>query len=686
MANRLRVTELDFDTIKQNLKNFLKQQNEFTDYDFEGSGLSVLLDILAYNTHYNAYYLNMIANESFLDTALLRDSVVSHAKTLGYVPSSAQAPVAKINFTIESGVTTSSTCTLPEGFSFLSNQIDGAPYNFIVLNETTVSKTNTQFVFDNLEIYEGQLVTYSFSYDQSANPKQIFVLPDINIDASTVKVRVTPNNSNTSSTVYTKVTDVLEILPTSEVFFLQEGRTGRYEIYFGNDVIGKSLPDGCVVTVTYLSTNGDVANKANNFVSTSLISDSLGNSLSNFTITPILEASGGNPRESVDSIKFSSVARFSTQNRLVTYKDYETYIFNNYPNVESISVWGGEDEIPPVFGKVFISLKTRENYYLSEREKQRILDDVITPKSITVITPELIDPDFTYVLLETSVEYDPKKTTLSETSLEQAIRSSIINYNNTYLNKFDSKLIISRLQDSIDNTDLNSIVGCKTTVKLQKRITPSLGIATTYSVPFNVKLFRGSINNRLTSSEFNIIDATGITRTVSIEEIPDSATGISSIKMVSGGSGYLSPPTVTITGDGFGATARAIVENGSVTSVIVTNQGINYTKAVVTFSGGGARQSATASVIINSNIGTLRVIYYDINAERQVIFDNIGTIDYDSGLITIRDLNIVSALTDDGLVRFTAQTTESIIKSVRNTIISIDTTDPTSIVTDLIKS
>jgi hypothetical protein len=228
MADRLRVTELDFDAIKQNLKNFLKQQSEFTDYDFDGAGLSILLDILAYNTHYNAYYLNMVANESFLDTALLRDSVVSHAKTLGYTPYSTRAPVAIVNFTIDSTTTTPATATLPEGYAFLSNQIDSKAYNFVVLNDTTVTKSNTQFFFENLQIFEGQLITYSFIYDQGSNPKQVFTLPDTNIDTTTIKVVVNPSSSNTATATYTKVTDVLDISSTSEVFFLQEERSGNF--------------------------------------------------------------------------------------------------------------------------------------------------------------------------------------------------------------------------------------------------------------------------------------------------------------------------------------------------------------------------------------------------------------------------------------------------------------------------
>jgi hypothetical protein len=266
MADRLRVTELDFDTIKSNLKTFLNQQSSFTDYDFEGSGLSVLLDILAYNTHYNAYYLNMVANESFMDTALLRDSVVSHAKSLSYVPYSMRAPIATINFLVNSTTSTSSTLTISSGYSFLSNKIDGKSYNFVVLEDTTVTKANSSFYFENLDIYEGQLITYSFTHNQTTNPKQTFTLPDDNIDTTTIKVGVSPSSGNTSITIYNLVTDILDVDSTSEVYYLQENKGQKYQIYFGNNIVGKSIPDGGIVSVTYLLTNGEEANKANNLL------------------------------------------------------------------------------------------------------------------------------------------------------------------------------------------------------------------------------------------------------------------------------------------------------------------------------------------------------------------------------------------------------------------------------------
>ena len=679
MTSRLQVTDLDFDTIKTNLRSFLQQQTEFQDYDFEGSSLSVLLDILAYNTHYNAYYLNMVANEAFLDTAILRDSVVSHAKTLGYTPRSFSAPEAKITLTVETNSSNTGTLTIPRGFAFESNLIDDVSYNFVTIESTTVSKSNTQFVFENLEIYEGFFVTYVFSYTKNSNPKSIFILPDTNIVTPTIFVTVTDNTGNTASEVYNQITDILDVDASSKVFFLQEGKKGEYQIYFGNDIIGKALVDGATVTVNYLTTTGTAANKANGFVARTDL-----NGLSNFTITVNSVASGGALRESVDEIKYSAAAQFSTQNRLITIKDYESYIQQNYPNIDSLSVWGGEDNIPPVYGKVFISLKPKENYFISETEKQRIIDDIIKPKSIIAVQTEIIDPEFLYLLLDTTVEYDSKKTTSSEDTLKQNIRNTILSYRDTFLNKFASKIVDSKLETSIDAVDLNAIIGNDLNIRVQKRFEPVLNQLQSYNINFNVPLLRGTITDKLVSTEFDVLDSFGTRRTVVFDEVPQSFSGISSIEITNPGTGYTSAPTITITGDGIGATAQARIVNGAIQSIQITNRGIDYTRAVVTISGGGG-YGASASAIIDAKIGTLRTIYYDTNAERQIVDDNVGSIDYENGIISISDINILSVSSFDSLIRLTIKSNKNIIESNRNTIITIDEEDPISIVTNLIR-
>ena len=684
MADRLRITELDFDTIKANLKGFLNQQSTFTDYDFDGSGLSILLDILAYNTHYNAYYLNMVANEAFLDTALLRDSAVSHAKTLGYTPYSNRSSVATINFEATSTNNNSGTLTLPAGFSFLSESIDNKSYNFIVLDDTTVTKANSSYLFENLSLYEGQYVTYVFNYNESSNPKAVFTIPDNSIDTTTISVTVQQSSSNTSATTYNKVTEVLDIGPNSDVFFLQEERNGRYQIYFGNGAVGKKLPDGAVINVNYVVTNGSIANKANNFVATSSVSDSLSESLSSFVVTPISAAAGGAERESVDNIKYSSSAQFSSQNRLVSYKDYETYILANYPNISSISVWGGEENEPPVYGKVFVSMKPRDNYYISETEKQRIIDEIISPKAIVAVSTQILDPEYLYLIVEADVEYDPKKTTLTETALKTAIRNALLNYKATYLNKFESRYAHSKVEQDIDAVQRNAIIGCETIVRAQKRFTPSLLSQTSYTIDFNIPLHRGTITNKLTSTTFDIYDSNGTRRTVFLEEVPQSYSGVASIEITNPGTGYTSAPTVTITGDGTGATAEAVIVNGSIQSINITNRGIDYTRAIVSISGGNGYGGA-GNAVIDARTGVLRTSYYDATAQRQIVNSTAGEINYDIGRITINDINILSVSDTNGQIRLTIESEEGIIETQKNTIITIDETDPTSIVTNLTK-
>jgi hypothetical protein len=682
MAEPLQVTELDFDQIKQNLKTYLKGQSEFTDYDFEGSGLSVLLDILAYNTHYNAYYLNMVANEAFMDTALLRDSVISHAKVLGYVPYSRKAPRATINFVVNTDVDDDVSLTIPKGFTFLSNEIDGISYNFVTLEETRVTKSNTDFTFLNLSLYEGQLVTYNYTYDQTTNPKQIFSLPDTNVDVSTLFVSVRNSISNTDSEVYTLVSDASTATTTSSVYYLQENRGEKYAIYFGDDVIGKKLPNGAVVSITYLITNGTAANKANNFVATGFLADSLGNSQTDFIIDPISEAAGGAERESVDNIKFAAPLQFTTQNRLVTFSDYESFIQKNYPAIDSVSVWGGEDETPPKFGIVYISLKTRENYFLSDTEKQRIIDEIIKPKAIVAIQTVIRDPEFLYLLVSPTVTYDARRTSLTEQQLKTAIRNAILAYKTTNLDKFDSQFILSKIQDTIDSVDTNSIIGSTVLVRLQKRFVPTLNASTPYTINFNSSLRRGTIGNKLTSTTFTVADSSGVNREVQFDEIPQSFSGVSSIQVTNPGAGFTSQPTITIDGDGTGANASAVIVNGKIQSIEMVNRGIDYTRATVTITGGGGF-GATASAVIDGRTGTIRTVYYDSFAQRQVVDENAGEIDYDAGIVKISNINIKGTQSVDGDVRISIESEKGIISTQKNTIITIDQDDPTSISTTL---
>jgi len=680
MANaRLQISDLDFDQIKTNLKAYLKQQSQFQDYNFEGAGLNILLDILAYNTHYNSYYLNMVANEAFLDTALLRDSVVSHAKTLGYIPFSVTAPRAIVNVTVNSGTTTPETLTIPKGFTFSSNLIDSLSYNFVVLEESTVTKSNTSFFFEDLEIYEGSLVSYVFNYTENSNPKSIFILPDNNIDTTTISVSVSPNVGNTSTQVYNQVTNILDITSTSEAYFLQESKNGNYEIYFGDGVVGKALNDGAVVTVTDLVTNGVAANQTDGFVAAAPIG-----AYSDCVIDVVDVASGGATRETVDSIKYSAAAQYATQNRLVTTSDYESYIKSKYPSIDSLSVWGGEDETPKVFGKVYISLKPKTNYFISETEKQRIIDEIINPKAIVSVSAEIRDPEFLYLIVESLVQYDQKKTSLDEGTIRNNIRQAILDFRDTNLNKFAGTLVLSKLQDAIDSTNGEAIIGSETIVRVQRRFKPKLNESASYTIQYDVPIHRGTLINKLTSTQFTVFDTTGVIRAAQFEEATQSFTGISSIQVINPGAGFTTAPTITITGDGSNATAEAVIVNGKIQSINITNRGTDYTRATISITGGNGF-GAEAVVVIDGKVGTLRTVYFDSLAQRQIINSNAGSINYDTGEIIINNIRFLSVDSDDGLIRLTIEAEKGIIESKKRNILTIDETDPIAISTILEK-
>jgi hypothetical protein len=671
MTQRLRITELDFDTIKTNLKNYLQSQSEFTDYNFDGAGLSYLLDILAYNTHYQAYYLNMVANEAFLDTAVTRDSVVSHAKNLNYIPKSKSCSIATVTITIDSGTTTPDILTLPRGTTFLSNLIDGKSYNFIVKDSLNVSKSNTSFIFDSVDIYEGNLTSISFVQNNNSNPKQVFTIPDNNIDTTTIKVLVTDVSSNTSSETYTLVTDATELSTTSPVYYLQEGIGGYFQIYFGGDNVGKSIPDGSTVTVSYIVNNGAEPNGANAFVGAMPIGI-----YTNYTVTTISNASGGDERETLASIKNNAPLTYAAQNRLITTSDYKALLSKEYPQASSIAVWGGEEQNPKVYGKVFISIKPKTGYYVSETEKQRIIDQIIFPKSVLSVKSEIVDPDYVYLHLNVEVKYDKNKTNSSLDSLSNSIRTAINSYQVTDLDKFDGIFNTSTLIQSILAID-KSFQACDINVRLNKKLEPTLNTKRSYTLNYKNKLLRGGIDSQLTSDEFYVLDSGNTSRLVTLAEVPNSYTGIESITVTNPGFNYTETPTVTITGDGTGATAVATIVNGKIQKITVTNRGIGYSRALVAISGNGT--SGAAIAIITAKTGILETFYYDSNQQKQVVNAEAGIIDYDNGIIQINNLTIANTTSSDGNLNISIESAEHFLKSQQNQILTIDENDVTSI-------
>jgi len=683
-TNRLRLTELDFDNIKSNLKTYLNNQEIFSDYDFEGSGLNILLDILAYNTHYNSYYLNMVANEAFLDSSILRNSVVSHAKSLGYTPISKKAAKAVINFTITDNITSYTSLTLPRGFSFKSNLLDNVSYNFTLLEPQSVNIINNKFYFRDLELYEGTIINYQYVYNNNSNPKGIFTIPDMDIDINSIQVQVQTSINDNTTVTYRLVEDITNVTGTDLVFFIQEGINGKYEIYFGNGSVGNNINDGNVILISYLVTTGSKANKCNIFTVSSSVYDDAG-SFTDFDIEVLSNAAGGAEREIINDIKLSSILQYMSQNRMITKNDYEFYITKKYPAVGSLSVWGGEDENPPVFGKVFISIKPKENYYLSNIEKQRIIDEIIEPRNMMSVITEIVDPDYLYIKLVSNIRYNKHNVRFNDMIFKDLVKSSIYSYINNYINRFDSIFAISKLHEELNRLDNDSIGGIDTKIYLEKRFEIDSNRVSSYILNYNIPLNRGTILDGLLSSEFVVYDTNNIKRNMIIEEVPESYTGISEIQIVDSGYGYRNPPIINIIGDGVGASAVATIYNGRITNIDIINRGINYSRAIITITDpDNYGIGGSASAVLNARFGTLRSIYYNSNFEKQIVNNNIGSIDYDLGIVKINDINISSVNSIDGLMRIKIQAKDNTIIGSKNTILTIDETDTNSIITNII--
>ena len=346
----LRIAELDFDTIKQNLKEFLQNQDEFTDYDFEGSGLSVLLDILAYNTHYNAYLANMLVNESFLDSAVKRNSAVSIAKHLGYTPASARGARAIIDVTVNSVPGTPTTLTL-DRFTPFTTTINGVAYTFLNLNAVTATPTNSSYVFNNLTIVEGRFNQQSYVAVQPG-PAEKFEITETNVDTSTLLVTVQNSSTDLTTRAFTLSEDITGVDDDSLVYFLQENPFGRYEVFFGDGVIGKKLDPGNIISIRYLVSSG-VETNVSDLITQSFTTTTIGGS-SNVNITTESNSTSGSNKETITSIKFKAPLVNAAKNRAVTAEDYLALITSRFSEAESVSVWGGEENDPPIYGKVFI--------------------------------------------------------------------------------------------------------------------------------------------------------------------------------------------------------------------------------------------------------------------------------------------------------------------------------------------
>lgn len=475
-STRIDVAALDFDLIKANLRDFLRSQPQFKDYDFDGAGINVLLDILSYNTHYMGWYQNMLGNEMFLDTAQLRSSVVSHAKHLAYTPRSTRASRAVISVTIAAPPGNTSAAAVIERFTKFSARIEGNVFEFVTTKTYTAYRVNDQFVFPEVELIQG--ISYQFRYTVDKKiPKQRFILPDNRIDASTLVVRVQKSIANNRTEVFNLSEDITEVKKDSRAYFLQEVEEGKFEVYFGDGIIGRAVEDGNIVILDYIVTEADAANGAIGFFPVSQVANIGAQYVTVSTITP---AHSGAPAETLDQIKFAAPKNWEAQNRAVTVQDYKTLIAKDYPVLDSVAVWGGEDSIPPQYGKVFLSLKPVEGFVVTEEAKQYVIRDVLKRRNIVSVIPEVMDPDYTYLLVNSKVRYRPAETDKNQGEITSITYEAIRSYNKEELGKFDRMLKYSRLLNAIDVAD-TSISNNLTTLKMRKRFRPRLRATTNYS-------------------------------------------------------------------------------------------------------------------------------------------------------------------------------------------------------------
>ena len=480
-TNKINVSELDFDNIKSSLKEYLKGQDQFTDYDFEGSGINVLLDILAYNTHYNAMYTNLAINEMFLDSASKRDSVVSIANNYGYLPISRACAVATINMSVPVNTSTANTFSIAKYTPFTST-VNSVNYSFYTIGENIGTSNGTNFIFNNIELYEGKPVVENFTVFLNST----IILQNLNIDLNTIKVTIQDISTSFSTQVYTYSEKIVGLNPTSEVYFVKEIEGGKYQIYFGKDNLGKEPTIGSVVTVEYIVTNGVSGNGIALFTYS-------GSSLSGIpTISVVSIAKNGREVESIDEIKYNVSHKFRIQDRAVTSSDYIDIIKTAYPDIDAINCWGGDTMTPPNYGRIYISIKPKSSLFLTSSEKNYISESIIAPKSMLGVSPVLLDPIYTDIQFSTVVYYNPSLTSKTASQLTELVRQNILDYNDTALQKFDGILRYSKLITAIDNSD-NSIINNISNITLRRIVDVIFNTSIKYTVDMGNRIYSSGV-------------------------------------------------------------------------------------------------------------------------------------------------------------------------------------------------
>ena len=470
----IRVTDLNFNSIKTNLKTFLRGKPQFTDYDFEGSGLSNLIDLLAYNTYYNSVYVNMVGNEMFLDSAQVRNNVVARAKMLGYTPTSSRGSSATLNLTVTPSTNLVSVTVAAN--TLFTSTIDGIQYKFTT-PETYVLLQSTGYTSNTIVIKEGEPLTQKFTVDSTVT-NQRYILGNPDIDTTSVKIKVQTSTSNTSLRTFTEASNIVDVQANSQVYFVQENEDGKYELLFGDGVLGRALDDDNIVIADYRVVNGSATNGANNFVAPS----SIGGQAS-FVVSVANSASGGANSEGINSIKFNAPKSFQRQNRAVIKNDYARTILAEAPDIQAVSVWGGEDNDPPIYGKVYIAAKPTGGNLLSDQRKSELVT-LLQSKNVVTISPTFVDATFLYVVPSITTRYNVAQTTLSASQISDKVATSVLNFETSQLSLFEKKFRESDFMTSVTSSD-TSIEGANITYRMMKRFTPNQNITTSYSIAFN---------------------------------------------------------------------------------------------------------------------------------------------------------------------------------------------------------
>jgi hypothetical protein len=527
MAN-YRITELDFDNIKVNLKEFLSNYRDkdgkliFTDYDFDASSLSILLDLLAYNTHYNAYMVNMLANEMFLDSAVKRESAVSLAKHLGYTPLSIRAARAVIDFELPAPVDTPPTLTLPR-FTPFTTSIDGQIYNFVNLDAAIIKPEEGRYIFRDIVITEGEVLRFSYRVDRSG-PGEKYKIPNRNVDTTTLLVTVQNSFTDNGTQIFQRTNDISNLTENSAVYFLEESPDGFYEIHFGDGVLGKKLIPGNIVIIDYLATSGpacNVSEKINQFFN---IGSRIGGILLETQILAKVNSSGGSNAETIEDIKFKAPKFLSSFDRAVTADDYKSIIDVNYPLVESINVWGGEENIPPKYGKVLISLKPFQGYVIDALTKNRIQKEVLKNKKMLSTIVEFVDPNYLYVNVDCKIRHSITDSRYNSKQIQVLALQSIQNYFAEELQKFDKDFVFSKLSSRLDSID-KSIIGNYLNIKIQKRIAPEVNDILDFSGNNSIRFLNKLVSGSIDSTVFLFEDIDVLRRAYLKDELTDGTTG-----------------------------------------------------------------------------------------------------------------------------------------------------------------